>query len=516
MRIGKYIGQLAGDSIVYGISGAATALVSLFLIPVLTRVFTPGEYGIVALINVLLGFLGMFVVLGLDNSSARWFYDTHDTKDRRSTISSWFWCQLAASLIAAAALLVSAPRVSLLLCGTNEHSLVVRLAALTIPFQTVAKVLGNWFRYQRRPWAAVTFTIADMLSRVGLILLFVLVWHYGLGGLFAARLISAFVVAAVAVVLLRNWISTAAFSSRRLKSMLRYGLPLVPAAVGLWAMMWADRFILKTFRTTDEVGLYAVAAQIAAGAALVVAAFQQAWGPFAYSILHERESNRVYARVFDLYSFLGCALCTAIALFAPLLVRLLSTEPFYPAASCVAFLAFACLLNGLRSIAALGCSIAKNSKPVAASIGIGAVANVGLNFLLVPEFGREGAAVATVAAFGCSVIYLFAASQKEYRIPYRWHTGLACFLFAWAVIGIDWWLVPGGSVSAFVIRVAMLLLFIPLGVFLGLIRWRDLEQLIRRPGAEPELDSKRSGDLDMPPRDSEYPPRLDDAELPSP
>lgn len=100
MKIASHIRQLASESLVYsffGLVNKPSALAAL-LMPLYTRIFTPQEYGIISLIVALTAFLNILVVAGLDNSAGRWFYDSHENTDRKSTISSWFWCQLAISL----------------------------------------------------------------------------------------------------------------------------------------------------------------------------------------------------------------------------------------------------------------------------------------------------------------------------------------------------------------------------------------------------------------------------------
>ncbi len=76
MSVSGHIKQLASESMIYGISGTIARSIGIFLIPIYTRIFSPSDYGIIALITALTGMIGMFIVLGLDNSSARWFYDS--------------------------------------------------------------------------------------------------------------------------------------------------------------------------------------------------------------------------------------------------------------------------------------------------------------------------------------------------------------------------------------------------------------------------------------------------------
>ena len=63
--------------------------------------------------------------------------------------------------------------------------------------------------------------------------------------------------------------------------MLRFGLPMVPAAVGMWLMATADRFCLSLLRDNSEVGIYGVAALVASGVNMATSAFTSAWGPWA-------------------------------------------------------------------------------------------------------------------------------------------------------------------------------------------------------------------------------------------
>ena len=324
MRVGKYLKQLAGESAIYGVSSTINVLLGVILMPLLTHVFTVTEYGVYTLVEGAFVLLTMLVVLGLDNASARWFYESDDWADRRRTIGSWFWCQLAASAGLAALLIGFAPAISALVTDSRDYALVVRLMGAVLPFQAVHRVFQNWLRYQRRAWAAVAFASSTAVATVVLVLYVVVVRRQGLAGFYAARLAAWAVAAAVAAFCLRGWISWKTFSPERLKTMLVFGLPFVPVAVGTWAMRYTDRYILKELCGSEEVGLFGAAFQIAMGVGVVVTAFTQAWGPFAFSLLQHRDSRRVYARVLDAYAFLGCGLCTAVALAAPLLVQILA------------------------------------------------------------------------------------------------------------------------------------------------------------------------------------------------
>jgi O-antigen/teichoic acid export membrane protein len=472
----KHIKQLGIETLIYGISGTISRFVGIFLVPLYTRIFTPTDYGIIGSVTAMTGLLSTFIILGLDSASARWYYDTSDTTRRHKVISSWFWCQFTVGVATALVLLSFAPQVSNLLFKSEEYALVLRLVALTIPVGAFTKVVGNWLRYQRRAWMTAVFFTSNSLGMITIIFLFVLVWHKGLTGLYLAHLIAGLVMVPVAAIILKAWIGPKHISLQILKEMLLFGLPLVPAAVAAWVTASSDRLILPLFFDQAETGIYTVAISISSGVALVTSAFQMAWGPFAFSILHEQNSTRVYGEVFSIYALLGCLLCTGMSLFAPQLLYVFTTPRYYAAASSVPFLVFAYLAIGASYIASLGSSIAKKPVPIATSILIGAGVNTVLNFILIPHLGKDGAAIATLIAYLSALVYVFFASQRSYHIPYRSQDALICFGFSWLLIAIDHFLIPTEGLGALGARAVMCLFFIPLGFGLGIakpahVRW---------------------------------------------
>jgi O-antigen/teichoic acid export membrane protein len=440
--------------------------------------FSPSEYGVIGLIATLTGLVGMFAVLGLDNSSARWFYDTDEIQDRKSTISSWFWCQLSACTIISFSLFLFAPSVAGSLLGSEQYAILVILAAITLPLGTFNRVLGNWFRYQRRAWTTTIFSTASSFSTIGIIVLFVVIYQWGLVGIYLARLIAATLIAIAAVCILWTWIKPANFSWARLRDMLTFGLPLVPAAIASWITISSDRFILILFHDASEVGFYTVAVALASGVGVATGAFQRAWGPFAYSIYREEDSVNVYAEVMSLYALLGCLLGTTVSLFAPLLVRVLATPEYSQSTFCISFLVFSYIGKGAIYIVAIGSSIVKRSKPIAVSIFITACINLLLNFVLIPSFGKEGAAIATMVSYLGGLIYLYPVSQNYYRIPYQFWKAIVCFGFSWFLILMDHFFIPTWGLTAFGIRLGMCSLFIPFAFSLGIIKPSHAKRLL--------------------------------------
>jgi O-antigen/teichoic acid export membrane protein len=488
--VGRSIRQLGGETIIYGIAGTLSRMIRIFLVPLYTRVFSPADYGVIALITSTISFLTTFSIMGLDNASSRWYYDSDDPQQRKQVIASWFWTHGVTCVAIAALVSLFAPLLAHLLLGQSSYADILRIAVLDLPFSAFSRVLGNWLRYQRRAWTTMAFYTLSSLGSIGLIALFVLVFRQGLAGLYVAQVLTSAIMAGIAIFLFRSWISPGEVSARLVRELVIFGLPLIPAGVASWITASADRLILKAYYPTSEIGLYATAIGISSAVALITGAFQMAWGPFALSIQSQPNANDVYRRIFSLYSLFGSMACATLAVFAPLILRLLTTPRYYAAASSVPYLAFAALALGATYIAALGATIAKRSTVLAASIFIGAGVNTALNLLLIPPMGKDGAGLATFLAYLAAALYLFAASQRLYPIAYRFRDGLLCLGFAFALIALDSIFLSSGEPYTYAAKTGLILLFLPFGLALQIYElkhiryvWQSLAGLLRRRAA---------------------------------
>ena len=452
---------LASDSLIYGVSGILTRFLSVWLVPIYTRLFSPEDYGVLSLVASTFAVVAVFAVLALDNSAARWYWDTDDTSDRKRTIVSGALCQLAVASGLGLAMFLAGDFLASLIVQRSDAGKYFRLLALTLPLNQLSIVVSGWLRMQRRPVATTVFMLGSSVLQIGLTLLFVVGWRWGLTGIYVAQVVQLAVSAIVAVVLLGDWIDPRRFDWTRLRGMLTFALPLIPSALAVWIVSFADRYFVQLFASTAEVGLFSLGSALAQGMLLLTGAFQLAWGPFALSIHKEADAKRTYAQAFLIYIAATSFLASALSLFAPEVIRLLATEKFIGAASVVGLLALSYVMIGLGYIAATGPAVMKVTAPIGIAITAAAVLNVLLNFLLVPRYGKMGAAAATLAAQSLGPLVLFWRSQRIYPVPYRFGAGMAFLSLSLAlvVIGLAF---PLQGLTGIVFKLLLLALYLPL------------------------------------------------------
>lgn len=198
----RKIKELAGDSVIYGLSGIVTRFISIFLIPIYTRIFTPADYGIINLVSVTFLLMGIFVVIGLDNAAARWYWDKEDDKDRISTFSSWFWIQLLVSVLFAIVIALISPFLSNTILGDSNYYYLIILAAINLPFTAFTLVYSTWLRVRKKAINAVVFSLINSLLAIALSIYLVMYLRIGLKGVFLSQLIANIASAVIVVVLI--------------------------------------------------------------------------------------------------------------------------------------------------------------------------------------------------------------------------------------------------------------------------------------------------------------------------
>lgn len=416
----KQLKQLGSDSVIYGLSGVVTRMIGIFLIPIYTRLFVPKDYGVINLINTTFFLLGLLVVCALDNSASRWFYDSKEEEDHKKTFGTWIWFQFILSATVAIIVIVLSPYLVQTFFKEDGKPIYFILPALTMITNMLPAVINNWYRVHRRPVATVVFSVSQTLVTIGLSVWFVIILRWHITGVFAALAISSAVFSLVALQQMHGWLNVKYFSKERLKPMLKYALPFIPAAIAYWLLNSTDSYFLAFFKDKAEVGLFGIGASVASGIVLFTGAFQQAWGPFAFSIMNDDNAKQVYAHVFLLYGYVMGFLAASLMLFAPEALMLLTAPAYHDAAWVAGILGYNLVLIGFTYIAVIGTSIAKITAPYGIAMLFATILTIILDIILIPKFGKEGSAIATVAAQIIVPAYLFYKGQKVYPIPYKY------------------------------------------------------------------------------------------------
>ena len=454
--------RLTGESLVYGLGQVGGRVVQLLLVPVLTRALSQGAFGVGELVVAYLQTAALVLVFGMDGALARFFYQEPDRAARVRMVSTSFAFRTVITLAVSGLVALLARPLAEQLLGAGVYRKYLLLGAATLPFTLTVMFANDVLRVTFQPWKFIVLNIAQTVLIAGVSLWLVLGRGLGVAGVLYGRLAGDGLSALLGLLLIRHALRPQ-LDRATLRRMLAYGLPLVPVAFAYGAITAMDRYMLQRTRSLEEVATYAVAIKFFSVVSMAVAAFQLAYGPFAYARAASPEAPRLFARVLAVFMAMASLAALTVGLLAPEALHVLVPSAYREAAWPAVWLAFAAVAQGAYTVVSIGIGLALRTPLLGWTAGGAALVAVVANVALVPAFGARGAAIATTAGYVTSAVLAYIAAQRVHPLPYAglraagvWGTGLALALLGQRFVppGIAGVGIKLGLIAAWVLLVA--------------------------------------------------------------
>ena len=299
--------------------------------------------------------------------------------------------------------------------------------------------MTNLFRAEQRSVAFSIATVANIALTVPITVILVVVYRHGPLGIIVGNL-SGTLIVFVALLAYRREQLGLQFDRNLLRTMNRFGIPLMAAALAMWVTNFGDRLMIRKLLHGEyaivQVGQYSLANKITSAMVLLFTAFQVAWPAFAYSIEDEKEAKRAYSYVLTYLMFVAAWVAVALSLFAPWIVHLLGQKSgYWPAARAIPMLAFSSVFFAGFIVVTIATGRARRTQFNWIAGAAGAILNFGLNLWLIPAYGMLGAAYATLAAYVLLMVVRTWNAQHVYPVQYQWRRVAVLLLAAGALTG---------------------------------------------------------------------------------
>ncbi len=273
----------------------------------------------------------------------------------------------------------------------------LKILSVTLPFAVFFCICtGIFLGYEKAELTAFSLLVYQCTMVVSS---YILVQYTGLTGaaqgIFCGYVLSG-VVAGVIVV---KFGISAKVILKEMVRILRFVLPVLTGVVGLWGLLNVDILILARFASTEQVGLYGMAAPTARLIFGFSAAVSALLIPKVSELQHRGiDATQSIARSFEVCTMVTVPIAVTLAAFSKeVLYVLFGTPDGYPGLVIlsVGMLFYSLFFVGYSALQGLG-------HPVyAMGSGLFAfVCNICLCFLLIPRFGLGGAALATSISCG--------------------------------------------------------------------------------------------------------------------
>jgi O-antigen/teichoic acid export membrane protein len=465
-----HLRRLSSQTLIYGLGDAVIRLAALFLLPIYTRFLSPHDYGKLAVVTLFSTIVALILDFGQRTALFRFYFDTEDPRARRRLTGT----VLIFLLVAAAAILTP---IILFFEGMSSSFLpdtslvpLIQIALIGTFFDVCSTIPFAIFRAKQYAAKYAALSLARFIISVSLNITAIVVLHLGVVGLIYANLITSaafFLICMAVTVKDIEW--SVDFSL--LKSLLRFGLPLIPSSLAYWALNVSDRFFLQKYRDLSDVGLYSISYVIAGVLLMIMTWFNTAYAPYCYSIAKDSDARMVYARVMLYVMTLLTLVGLGLSLFAREALTLLTPAAYHGAAGIVPFIVLAYLFFELYYLFSFGFDLTKKTGYVPLIIGTAAIINLCLNLILIPHFGMVGAAVATVLSYMLLPIIEYPVVRRLYPIPYEWRRLVKLATVSVATYLLGRWLKVGRLWIDLSVGVLLVLVW-----FLVLYLWRFFSQ----------------------------------------
>ncbi|WP_376869692.1 lipopolysaccharide biosynthesis protein [Aeromonas veronii] len=381
---------------IYFISNVLNAAIPFLLLPVLTRVLTPVEYGEIAIFQTLVAGLAAFVGLNAVGAANIKFYDHNNSEQE---LSKYNGACLQILIVSGVFLLfLSALFSKYLVYSLSIKESWIYSALLFSALSFVMSLrLGQW-QVRGEAFKFGALQISNSLLNMGLSLLLVVALHFGAQGRVDAQVMAAVFSAIVACYLLAKDKLVTLFCWRPdyLKHALQFGVPLVPHIFGFFLLSAVDRFVINQELGLGQAGIYMVAVQLSMTLNIVFDAINKAYVPWLFEILKRNDSaeKRKVVKYTNFYFVLLLLLAPLPFLIGPWALVLIAGEKYRAAGEVIGWLCLGQIFGGMYLMVTNYVFYAKKTASLSVVTVFSGILNVILLFSFIHSFELKGAAMA--------------------------------------------------------------------------------------------------------------------------
>ncbi|WML88584.1 lipopolysaccharide biosynthesis protein [Thiothrix subterranea] len=410
--------KLFGNASIYFGANILNAAIPFLLLPILTRVLTPAEYGTIAMFLVMVSIFSAFTGLSVHGAiGVRYFQLSKE--DLADYVTSCIGI-LVVSTTAVMLIVMVLHHWIIKVSGISLDWLIV--AVLVSGLQFLINIRLSLWQVSGMPWhyggLQISRSLLDALLSLILVLGLSMAWQGRLIG-YSTSLLLMGVIALV-------WLYNDQFLRRtdtwkiHAKDALRFGIPLIPHTIGGMLMVLVDRIIINNLLGTDSVGVYMVALQMGMVIGLLTESFNKAYAPWLFkNLASEDKANKpsiVKGTYF--YFFAILAVATLYGLLIPFVMPFIVGEEFLLSGEFIIYLAIGFAFGGCYYMVTNYIFFAKRTEYLALVTFGSGVLNIPITYILVQEMQLKGAAVAFLITNIITFLGTWILSNSVYKMPW--------------------------------------------------------------------------------------------------
>ena len=442
--------QLAGQTVIYGLSTILARIINFLFVPIYTRLLTPESYGVVTEFMAYIAVLQVVLVLGLETGCFR--FANKEGVDPRKVYSNAFVTVFCISATFLALMIAFAGPLASVLGYAGYESCMMYMGGI-LALDAVTAILFAKLRQENKALRFAVFkTIKIITETAANLVLFLWFPKHVDSARWLLRFIPetpdfSYVIFAIFIscivcglLFIPDYLKLSfRLDPKLLRQMLAYSLPLMVAALPGVINDFLDRILFRYFDTNadawrNSLGLYQAAVKLAVIMNLFIQMFRYAAEPFFFRRAREKDSKELYASVQEYFTAFCGLVFLGVILYIDVIALILGPQ-FRSAVGVVPIMLLSYMILGMLFNVSMWYKLSGKTD-MAIWITLSGLAVTAIVIILfMPKYSYWAAAFGHLASYIVMFVISSVLGAKYYPIPYRWSRLLGIFLLMGAIYG---------------------------------------------------------------------------------
>ena len=417
--------NLLKGTMVYSLMNLVTKMGSFIFLPIITRLLTQEEFGIVGTLAPITSLFTVILGLGLYNAQMKKYVDLKENEDEFGSYVFSSTLIIIVFNVLTYIFLFTPPAQKLFsyivdLSKVSYYPLII-VSILIATSNALNNLAVTLFRMKRMYMKVAIGSVVSLFTTYILAIYFIQYLKWGVFGNQFANLIALLI---VFLFYFKDYFGKFRFKLNfdYVKYSLRNGLPLIFIELTDQVVNLSDRLVLAKFVSFAVVGGYTLAFTGGRVLSVVTGSFVNSWTPEFYEAMKEDRTNPKITRSIENFIAIISFACVIAQLFAPEGIKLIFPSKYYQAINYMAL-----ILAGIV-VQALFCldyffHFHEDSIYIFYFTMFAMIFNLVGNIIFIPKFPEIGPIIAawtTLLAFLFRAIMEMAIIKRKYKISFNY------------------------------------------------------------------------------------------------
>ncbi len=433
-RFDNYLGIIAKTSLFIFAGLMFSKIASYVYRIIIARYFGAELYGSFAIALMISGWFITLAALGLNHGIIR-YVAAYRGKKEYNKIKFIFLKSVSISIIMGLIFMFimffSADFISQNIFNNFSLTYMLKLFSVVVPITILMNLLlGLLNAYERVAWQSSIVHIFNNGVKVSSILIFLFLGFKAISlplsyslGILVSVLVSYIVIKKNTSSALGHYKLEKKTKKKIWTNLLSYSWPFIFSSIVLSIFYWTDSFMVGYFLSVEHVGFYNAAVPIA----LLLTLAPELFIGIFFPLINKEYSNKNMQMIRELSKQVGkwifilnLPVFLIMFLFPGLIINSLFGSDYLVAENTLRILSIGAFFSSLIIISQKLLEMSGRSKTILVDTMMVGILNIILNYLLVPQYGINGAAIATtISVVILHGLFLFQVSKSLSIIPLR-------------------------------------------------------------------------------------------------